>query len=58
MLQLLLCGAEENSSVTDVTELDTIPAVFCSLAQIVTQKPEFKPNLGAYGCCEFISLAV
>jgi hypothetical protein len=58
LLQLLLCGAEENFAVTDVTRLDTIPAVFCSLRHIVTEKAEFKANPAFRCCCDFISLAV
>jgi hypothetical protein len=58
VLQLLLCGAEENFAVTDVTRLDTTPAVFCSLPQIVTEKAEFKANPAFSCCCEFVSLAV
>src|SRR5262245_48824744 len=58
VLQLLLLRRRRDFRCDGRHRLDTIPAVFCSLTEIVTEKAEFKTNPAFSRCCDFICLAV
>jgi hypothetical protein len=55
---MLLCGAEERSSVTPVTTLDTLTHRLERLARTLAGNPEFQPNPAFKRGCGSFRLAV